>query len=929
MRARIDQQYECCGIAFPSNSSLVYLPLERVTATVDIVDVSATVKLTQEFWQYSVNKVRLGQYVFPVPARAAVCAFEMRTQDGQVINAVAKEKLQARKEHDAAIQQGLMTGLVEHLTDDVFQISLGVLPGQQLLTTTLTYVMNLMEADVTDQVRFLLPVVVGMRYGEPPEGMRTAAMPERVSITVNVRMKGTIRSIISPSHTISTSSPSTVTALQSVSYLSTAFLQQDFVLSIKADGLDSPRCFAETHPTGTTALQLTIVPKFNLPPIPVQEYIFLVDQSASMKGSRIETAKNTLIMLLRSLPSSGTSFNIFTFSSRCENLFEGSVVYSEKTLTQATRYVENIRTHSGTRIRDALRRVFETRDMLIPTACFVLTDGEAHNIDATLQTVSDAVALSTLGAPLRVFTLGIGRTTSTAMCEGIARLGNGICLMAVESESIVAKCSKLLRASRTYVLKNISIDWGAPVSASSDLTTQTDMFCQAPEQIESIFAGNRFIVFALVKRSDYVIPDNIVIKAQRDGQGEVLTFDIPVQQLPIVTDHKATHLIHTLAARRIIQELDDRDKTGAVTHAKEVIIHLGEQYQLASRFTSFIAVENENGNKVAGATVETISESVVGNEGDEEDMGWTMVGDERSPSQNALARTLFGARSRGVEHLEYESRSMPRAGVPQAPQSTSGSAAVSSTSERRRLIMSRVHSRPRPISFERKLPPPTASAGVPFNPVSYGSSPTPAVSQKRPGTDTAAVASIDSQSFSRFNKPLPAPPADFAMAPPPGLHMDAYARGPRSAAASPSATSSSSRSHSSHQIMAGSPRASSSQDSRGLSVPAFPSRSPADPSLSGIDDDTAALIRLQSFDGSFVPTPELEMILGRTALDEGRKFGTDPTVWATVLAIAYLRKHLGAQPELLEGLVEKATVFVDQTPGVDLEELLDVAKLLV
>ena len=53
------------------------------------------------------------------------------------------------------------------------------------------------------------------------------------------------------------------------------------------------------------------------------------------------------------------------------------------------------------------------------------------------------------------------------------------------------------------------------------------------------------------------------------------------------------------------------------------------------------------------------------------------------------------------------------------------------------------------------------------------------------------------------------------------------------------------------------------------------------------------------------------------------------TVWATVLAIAYLQKHLVGQPELLEGLVEKATGFVQQTPGVDLDALLQRASELI
>ena len=58
------------------------------------------------------------KYVFPVPARAAVCAFEMQFADGRVITGVSKEKAQAAKEHKDAMRAGKATGLLDWVTDD-------------------------------------------------------------------------------------------------------------------------------------------------------------------------------------------------------------------------------------------------------------------------------------------------------------------------------------------------------------------------------------------------------------------------------------------------------------------------------------------------------------------------------------------------------------------------------------------------------------------------------------------------------------------------------------------------------------------------------------------------------------------------------------------------------------------------------------------
>ena len=109
------------------------------------------------------------------------------------------------------------------------------------------------------------------------------------------------------------------------------------MLTVHSEGLDSPRCFAEIdgRGDGTVAMQLTLVPTFKMPRIPSQEYIFVVDRSGSMGGARIQTAKRTLEMLLRLLPNKNTSFNIFSFGSLVDSIWEASLDYNQTTLMSA------------------------------------------------------------------------------------------------------------------------------------------------------------------------------------------------------------------------------------------------------------------------------------------------------------------------------------------------------------------------------------------------------------------------------------------------------------------------------------------------------------------------------------------------------------------------------------------------------------------
>lgn len=89
-----------------------------------------------------------------------------------------------------------------------------------------------------------------------------------------------------------------------------------------------------------------------------------------------------------------------------------------------------------------------------------------------------------------------------------------------------------------------------------------------------------------------------------------------------------------------------------------------------------------------------------------------------------------------------------------------------------------------------------------------------------------------------------------------------------------------------------------------------------------------ALVRLQSFDGSFPPTAQLETIIGKICLGKA-DMSVDQKVWATVLAVAFLKIYMKDQPELLDGLVEKAMDYLSHIPGIDVEALLSRAQTIV
>ncbi|KAF7345067.1 hypothetical protein MVEN_01670000 [Mycena venus] len=638
------------GLYYYVERRLVSLPLLDVSAEASIKELAAQVKLTQTYGNDAGFPIE-AVYAFPIPARAAVCSFVMIKDDGTRVVGQVQEKEEARETYNAAVSQGRQASLMEQQTPDVFQVSVGNIPAKQQKT--------ILSASIS-------PVHIGARYGQAPTPMSPqnpfADPSSFLKIAMSVESTSPILKIGCPSHAVSTElgpDPALPNFKElpfsnyaRVSLASDSPLEKDFVLTIKSAGLDAPRCVAELHPApshDTVAMALTFVPRFKLPDLARQEFVFLVDRSGSMESQRIAAARKALVVMLRSLPHKDSFFQIVSFGSHTTSLWEsGSKPYNQETLEEATRHVDGMQAdYGGTEIRSALEACFTGRKVDRPTSVFVLTDGEAWDLDGVLEEVKTAVAGAPENAPLRVSVLGIGDQVSTAMCEGIARVGHGTCMLVGEQEaSFTGKIARLLKASKTPVISNISVDWGRPLAevakppeAEDDFEmveeaagaqkkqalnvfdefvdpTQVDetwappppavilpapsTVQQSPFKIRNLFPGVRLNVYAILQGRG--VPKTVTLRGSTP-EGAEIELPISVTLSHLQNDPEAPTAIHALAARKIIQDLEDGqhalratlsnpDDTDLLARTvKASIVRLGKTYSISSKHTSFVAVD--------------------------------------------------------------------------------------------------------------------------------------------------------------------------------------------------------------------------------------------------------------------------------------------------------------------------------------------------
>ncbi|KAJ7682858.1 von Willebrand factor type A domain-containing protein [Mycena rosella] len=522
-------------------------------------------------------------------------------------------------------------------------------------------------------IRFHLPVRIGARYGEAPQStpfvfrntvfISSSWRAPFLTIAASVEAIAPISKIGSPSHTVSTElgpdpklpnfKELPFSNYARVSLSSDSALDKDFILTIKSAGLDTPRCVAELHPAhDTVALGLTLVPRFKLPDLSRQEFVFLVDCSGSMSGKRIAAARKALVVMLRSLPHQESLFQIMSFGDRCTALWAaGSKPYNQQTLEQATRHIDAMQAdYGGTEIRAALQHVL------------VLTDGDAWDLDGVLSEVKSAVAAAPKTAYLRVSVLGIGNSASTAMCEGIARLGNGTCMMVAEEETtFTGKIARMLKAARSPPISNITVDWGRPAAKIVGAAPHDDeefeivekaggkttlnifdeeiadpmvlnntpappppvvvlppppAVQQAPFVICNIFPNIRLNAYAILQGK--TIPKTVTIRGHT-ADGAEIELPIPVTLSQLHNEPGIPPAISALAARKMIQDLEDGQHALVATLAnpddtdllartvKASIIRLGKTYSISSSHTSFVAVDESKPETPAVSAVYVVA----------------------------------------------------------------------------------------------------------------------------------------------------------------------------------------------------------------------------------------------------------------------------------------------------------------------------------
>ena len=608
-----------------------YLPKVKNQSHTTILSTASRTTLVQTFSNPSSSNIDQCFYTFPLYEGVSVVGFTCRV-GSRVLHGVVKEKSKAKESYDKAVAQGETAGLLEQLPEasDVFSTKLGNILAGETVHVDITYVGELKYDAEANGIRFTIPTAIAPRYGTQPRttlGHDSLGAQELggIEITVDINMPegSLIQGIQSPSHPIAvtlgkTSSSSTDSAVgmhRASATLSSAStgLDQDFILTLQATDHNAPKALLEIHPSipNQRALMVTLVPSFSLRPSR-PEIVFMADRSGSM-SAKIPTLVSAMRIFLKSLPV-GVKFNICSFGSSHSFLWPRSRAYSKDSLQEAMTAVQAFSANfGGTEIFEAMQATIANRFVDLPCEVILLTDGEIWDQNQLFVYLNKEVKASKAG--LRVFTLGIGRSVSHALVEGIARAGKGFAQTVGENEKFDKKVVRMLKGALSPHLNDCEMEVKyessgdsdddfeliekvtdslrvlgthdttgpgreaeqKPISFYEEPQTSDRMECetspsaqnadadpyahlpaipapkllQTPSTIPPLFSFSRTVIYILLSEKAAQQTPKSVILRASSSQGP-LELTVPVEVLS-----KPGKTIHQLAARRTIQEFEE------------------------------------------------------------------------------------------------------------------------------------------------------------------------------------------------------------------------------------------------------------------------------------------------------------------------------------------------------------------------------------
>lgn len=301
-----------------------------------------------------------------------------------------------------------------------------------------------------------------------------------------------------------------------------------------------------------------------------RDVTLVLDRSGSMSGEPIRRARLAARAVVERL-SPADRVNVIAFDNDVDMLFATPQAVTEESRARALGYIDRLSSSGGTNLALALERALAAQagagEEARPHVILFLTDGQSDS-QATLR-----VAQADDG-DARVYTIGVGDGVEKPLLARLASMKRGQFTFIESPQAIERKVSRLYDQIAEPVLVGLSIDVeGARLSR------------MYPRSLPDLYRGDELVISSRLVGEG---PVTVSIRGQRNGQTVAFT-----RELEVPASTRRPWVGRMWAQARVDDLLEEIALHGETTELKGEVINLAVAYNFVTRYTSFLAIPEE------------------------------------------------------------------------------------------------------------------------------------------------------------------------------------------------------------------------------------------------------------------------------------------------------------------------------------------------
>lgn len=546
-------------------------PVVKKMYTIDAVEVDATVK--DQIAEVSVTQTVRNpndygmevQVLFPLPGDGVIQNFILMV-DGEEITGELLSKEKARSIYEGIVRSKRDPALMEYMGYGLFKTSIFPVGVGQSRKISIRYTQVIEKR--LGNMQFVYPIGT-LKFSSRP-------IPK---VTVNARIRTTkdIKSVYSPTGGVVINKSSE--RLATVKYEGINVQPStDFKFNY---GLDDGTVGASLYSHKSKINEKGYFMFVASPKVEVKEtvkvpknIIFVLDQSGSMSGKKIEQSKSALEFVLSNL-NKEDNFKIITYNDRVENYKKGFEAYNQANYKEASAYVKSIGSGGGTNIEGALKEALSGLKTDRPNYLIFLTDGKATAGITDEHTIAQNVEKYNT-TNTRIFCFGVGNNVNARLLDKLSTNNGGMAEYVKPNEDVEIAVSNLYQHISNPVMTGIEVVFkGVQVRETY------------PVRMPDLFQGSQLVIHGTYSKSG---KGTVVMTGKINGEPK--TFEFPVEFASPSGSGEHQYAEKLWAGKRIAYLLTMIDQNGKDEEMVKELVDLSKKYGILTPYTSFLARED-------------------------------------------------------------------------------------------------------------------------------------------------------------------------------------------------------------------------------------------------------------------------------------------------------------------------------------------------